>query len=108
MHTYRITPDRMETIQAVRQSTKWRPKHHTHITNDKYAAIAADRRDRTHHRIYTDGSGMDGKVGAAAVLFKGKRKTKSLRYLLGSDGKHTVYEGEGVGMLLGLELLRGI
>ncbi|KAF8880970.1 hypothetical protein BD779DRAFT_1675634 [Infundibulicybe gibba] len=57
-------------------------------------------------RIYSDGSGIDGKIGAAAVLYRDGIPKHTLRYQLGSDHHHTVYEGEGVGIILGLELLR--
>src|SRR5688572_22564255 len=107
MHTYQIKLEKMEKIQPVCQTTKWRPKHRTYVADDETVAIQSDRRDNTHFRIYSDGSGMDRRIGAGAVLFKGDRKMKSLRYLLGSDKKHTVYEGEGVGLFLGLELLHG-
>lgn len=57
-------------------------------------------------RVYTDGSGIDGMVGAAAVLYKGKQITSSIHYGLGSLEEHTTFEAECVGLLLGLELLQ--
>jgi len=48
----------------------------------------------------------EGGVGAAAVLYRGFRPRKTLRHYLGSMDEHMVYEGECVGMLLGLELIR--
>jgi len=47
-------------------------------------------------RVYSDGSGIEGMIGAAAVLYRGGRMKRVLRYQLGTDEEHTVYEGEGV------------
>jgi len=56
-------------------------------------------------RIYSDGSDIDEGVGAAAVLVAPEREPKVLRYHLGPSTRHTVYEGEIVGLNLGIELL---
>ena len=57
-------------------------------------------------RIYTDGSGREGKIGAAAVLYHGIRIPRTARYHLGSSRNHTFFEREGIEQLLGLRLLR--
>ncbi|KAF8510315.1 hypothetical protein JB92DRAFT_2728297 [Gautieria morchelliformis] len=49
---------------------------------------------------------MEGGAGAAAVLYRGERKVAGLRYHLGTLDKHTMYEAEAIGVVLGLELLR--
>ena len=55
----------------------------------------------------TDGSDVDGGVGAAAVLYAPRSSTpKILRLHLGPSTRHTVYEAEVVATILGLELLR--
>ena len=56
--------------------------------------------------IYTDGSGLQGTIGAAAILFINGLRTDELRYQLGSDKQHTVFEGKLVAILLGLHLAR--
>jgi len=56
--------------------------------------------------VYTDGSGYEGQVGVVAVLYQDGRIKSKRRMRLGSIQHHTVYEGEGVGMILGLELIR--
>jgi hypothetical protein len=85
------------------------------VAKCKEKAKEEDLRDELMIKVYTngsgyegqiDGSGYEGQIEAAAVLYhngilKSKRKMR-----LGSIKKHTVYEGEGVGMILGLELLR--
>ena len=57
-------------------------------------------------QVYSDGSGIDGQVGAAAVLFWRGKEPRVLRYHLGMVADHTVYEVELVGLLLALHLLR--
>jgi ribonuclease HI len=59
-------------------------------------------------RIYSDGSGIEGNIGAAAVLYRRKNgiETKRvMRYRLGPETKHTVYEGEIAGEIMAQELL---
>ena len=55
--------------------------------------------------VYSDGSAIEGGVGAAAILYRNGRK-KVLRYKLGKEKHHTVYEAELVGLYLGHHLLR--
>ncbi len=56
-------------------------------------------------QIYMDGSVMEGKVGAMAVLIHEGRHTQMLRFHLGPDSEHTVHEAELVGILMGLHIL---
>ena len=57
-------------------------------------AIAHDKANMASVRIYSDGSSIDGGVGAAAVLYINNSMRRSLQYHLGSDKHHTVYEAE--------------
>jgi len=43
-------------------------------------------------QLYSDGSGIDGKVGSAAVMVKRGQGPIMLRYSLGQLMEHTVYE----------------
>jgi hypothetical protein len=58
-------------------------------------------------RVYSDGSGFEGGIGASVQLFIKDRLAKVLRCYLGTDKEHTVYEAEGVGLAMGLHLLKG-
>src|SRR6266481_1076869 len=65
------------------------------------AAIAEDE-----GQIFSDGSGQEGKVGAAAVMCKWGQRDKILRYSLGTLMEHTVFEAGAVGVLMALHFLR--
>ena len=54
--------------------------------------------------IYSDGSALEGGVGAAAVCYAQGRLVNAIHYHLGPDSEHTVHEAELVGLLLGLHL----
>lgn len=78
----------------------------TEIAEDSESALKADEDAQEDIRVYLDGSAIDEGVGAAAVLMRGKVEVDALRFHLGSMKNHTVYEGELVGMILAVELLR--
>ena len=105
MHTYNIDPNIVEKISAVWFDPKWNPDLAIQIMPTTEIALQEELTDRTNIKVYSDGSGIDGKIGSSVVLFRGEVKRK-LRYQLGLDKHHTVYEGEGIGMVLGLELMR--
>jgi ribonuclease HI len=55
--------------------------------------------------VFSDGSGHDGNIGAAAVLLREGHEPRILFFNLGSDEDHTVYEAEAVGLTLAAHLL---
>ena len=57
-------------------------------------------------QVFTDGSGLYGQVGAAAVMYRRGQGPRVLRYHLGSLTEHTVFEAEAVGLLLALHMLK--
>ena len=106
MHKFKLEPKRMEKIEVARQGLKWEPDVAIRITENKEKAKEEDLADEADIKVYTDGSGYEGQIGAAAVLYRNGVLKKKRRLLLGSSKHHTVYEGEGIGMILGLELIR--
>src|SRR5271168_4739184 len=105
LHHSKIKPFGLETIDRRPRHPNWRPPLHTEIAQSSDDAVKADRECDADVKIYTDGSGKDGKIGASAVLYFGFRVPLTARFHLGSIKQHTVYEGECVGQLLGLKLL---
>ncbi len=111
MDTYKpyLDLNHTERIRPARVHPQLRPQHKVHVIPDREAAAADNGRWRRHgaYRVYTDGSDIDGRVGAAAILYPpGLRRPRSLFLHLGPSTRHTVYEAEIVATILGLELLR--
>ena len=105
---YDLHPGDIETIDAVRLPPGWRPPFPVEIAPDKESAATREAvwLTRPGPRIYTDGSDFQGGVGASAVLYKpGVAEPTVLRYHLGAATRHTVYEAEIVGLILGVHLL---
>ena len=109
MDAFNVDPDTTKTILPVRQTAKWQPGIETHIASSLGRAMAEEALDHAFIKIFSDGSGIEGMIGAAAVLYRltnGNQITKRvLRYCLGPETKHTVYEGEVVGEILAQHLL---
>jgi len=105
---YDLDPSEIETIEAVRRPPSWRPTFKVAIARSKEEAEDEETAwaRRPGLRVYSDGSDIDGGVGAAAVLVAPGGTPKVLRYHLGPSTKHTVYEGEIIGLTLGVTLLR--
>jgi len=105
LHTFTVCPDEVETVMpAVRPPNK-ENSFCMRIASTREESRAEDCTDQAEVRAYSDGSGIDGHAGAAAVLYRGNRVIKTLRYFLGPLTQHTTYEAEVVGVLLTLKLL---
>jgi len=98
-------PKITEEILPLRHSPKWEPCVSTLITDSKEVAVRDAGRATEEIQIFTDGSGYQGGIGAAVVLRRRGKPERVLRYHLGSDKHYMVFNGEQVGMLLGVELL---
>ena len=57
------------------------------------------------YKVYCDGSGFEGGISAAVVLYDNNRIIKTLQLHLGAATEHTVHESELTGILLTLHLL---
>src|SRR5271168_2650149 len=96
---------RIETIDTLRKPPNWRQPFETRIPDMEEEALALNNDNMDDIKIFTDGSGLNGHIGAAAILTRGFHPYIIARHYLGPETKHTVYEGECVGQLLGLHLL---
>ena len=109
MDAFSVDPDTTKTILPIRQTAKWQPGIETHIASSLGRAMAEEALDPAFIKIFSDGSGIECMIGAATVFYcltNGNQITKQvLRYCLGPETKHTVYEGEAVGEILAQHLL---
>jgi ribonuclease HI len=83
----------------------WKPKIKTKIASNVDKAIEDANNDNPDVKVFTDSSGMEGKIGAVAVLYRNGRAKTTLCYQVGSQKHHTVYEGEGIGVILAMKLI---
>ena len=106
MYKFKLKLDRMEKIAAARQGPKWEPDVAIRVAESKETAKEEDRLDTTPIKVYTDGSGYEGKIGAAAVLYRNGVLKGRRRMRLGSTKHHMVYEGEGIDFGAGVDKRR--
>ncbi|KNZ77561.1 hypothetical protein J132_05095 [Termitomyces sp. J132] len=96
----------VETIEVVRKGPGWRCLAKVAIDPMVEEAMERERNNETNTRIYTNGSGQKGMIGAAVVLYRGFNHPKVARKCLRKEEDHIVFEGECIGQVLVLELLR--
>ena len=106
MFKFKLKPSLIEKIAATRQSPKWEPDIAIRIAENKEKAREEDLKDMSHVKVYMDGSGINSQIEAAAVLYRDRILKRRRRMRLGTTKHHTVFEGEGVGLISGLELMR--
>jgi ribonuclease HI len=108
-HLARTFPNHTAPIEMIKPYPVppwWVPPFVTKIETTKKSAKSAH--DSTIHDdntlcIYTDGLGIDGHVGAAAVC---PRIAQALQRYLGSDKEHNVYSAEITALELAAEIAR--
>ena len=83
MHKFKLKPDLMEKIVATRQDARWEPGVAIRIVEDKERAKNKEVRDMSHIKVYTDGSRIDGQIGAAAMLYQDRIMKRTRRIRLG-------------------------
>lgn len=97
-----------KTITPVRRNHEHSTHaHSTYIESSKDSTLreAIKINNTARIRVYVDGSGYKGGIGAAAVLYEGSRVIAARRYHLGKSPRYTVQNGEAVGIIIGLHLL---
>jgi hypothetical protein len=105
MDEFKIKPQKMEEIKSIRYGTSWESSMAVSIRSSKEGAEEEHRNNKAQWKIYTDGSGIDGKIGGVVVLYQDGVEIGASRKRLGSAKTYTVYEGEGIRGALGLGLL---
>jgi ribonuclease HI len=108
MQTYKLNPDTTAKIEvAVRNPLKANSTpFRISIADSKELSKAESSAATETIKIYTDGSVINNKVGAAAVLMKPGKPPQVLHYYLGSETKHTIHEAELVGLCMGAHFIK--
>jgi len=106
----KVNPSKVETINATHRRPNYTPAFTTHIEDSKIDALTKaylNHMDRS-ISVFSNSSGFEGGIGAAAVLYINGIVSSTLRYHLGSKKHHTVYKAEIVGVTLSLHLLTNL
>jgi ribonuclease HI len=106
-NAFEVKVSAMETISPVCHPQKWTSKLNIINHDNSQDTILSDIQAETEDDIciYWDSSGFEESIGGSAVMKRGSIMKKTLRFHLGSDKKHMVYEGEIVGMILVAEMI---
>jgi hypothetical protein len=102
---YSLNPDSIEKIHPSRHCPNESSPHNLKIPKSREASICHHNKWTHGTRVYTDGSGLNGNIGAAAILSRPNGSTTMLHYHLGTNQQHTVYDSEVVRFLLAAHLL---
>ena len=96
----------IETIAPVSYPPSWKAPFSTSIEESRETAIEAVHSYERSMCIYTDGSGHNGGVGAAAIHRRNDGTTVRRRFHLGRLDEHTVFEAEVTGIILALDIIQ--
>ena len=110
MHNAGLDPKKIEVISPVRKSPGYSLPFNILIPPSKDNALTFAKLNKTEIpvRIYSDGSGFKGGICVATLLYLKDRLVRTLQYYLGTEKEHTVYAAEGVGLVMGLHLPKGL
>ena len=70
LHSNKIDPNEYEVIRPIRTSPKQSPRYSIQIPADRNLVPEKLMKFNQETKVYSNGSCIDGKVGAAAVMFK--------------------------------------
>ena len=75
---------------------------------DRDTSIANEANNSSEIKVFTDGSGINGSIGVAAVMYRKGRQgpAKILRYHLGSSASYMSFKAEVVRALMGIWMIR--
>jgi hypothetical protein len=100
----------IETIYPAITLKSLSPQYCTEIDSSREDSINLEHIYDADYKVFTDGLGHDGGIGASAILYK-KRRThhlKSLQAFIGTSEKHSILKAEIVGAILALWILENM
>ena len=104
---FNLKNTRTETIQPIASLPRYTIHNQSITEQNREASINYEKTDVADYKIYSDGSGHDNGIGAAAIMYKKGRATplKSLQAYLGTSNEHNTYEAEAIGAILALWII---
>jgi ribonuclease HI len=105
--TTKVRPETYETILSARRRRNYNILANISIDDNRATAIEKAN-DITGLKFFTDGSGHEQGIGAAAIMVRNDTVLNTLRYFLGPDKIHTVYEAEAMAVILALHMVIGM
>jgi ribonuclease HI/endonuclease/exonuclease/phosphatase family metal-dependent hydrolase len=105
---FKLKNVKFETIVPETRDWARAPLFKTAIANTREDSISFERNDKADFKAFSDGSGQEDGIGAAAILYKKGfvRSIKDMQAYLGPKSKHNTYEAEAVGALLAIWIIR--
>src|SRR5262249_29116214 len=81
---FKMSTAGVETILPTRRGPSFYPLFNTHIPNSKQTSLneALSHFESSPVTVYTDGSGYNGRIGAAAILYLNHHKANTIYYYL--------------------------
>ena len=90
----------------MRFGPKWNPSFPVEIPASRVAAIEAAQMVPADVKVFSDGSGIEGGIGAAAVMYRDSKMNQVFRKYQGSEGQHIVFKVEVISIALAAKLIR--
>lgn len=114
LHRFKLNPRQIEKICPPTFTSADALPLMKHIAGTRQESIRDEANNRLgnpqqpQYRVYSDGSGHNGKVGAAAILFEdgSTEPKKTLQYHLGKRERYNTYDAEAIGALLAIHLIK--
>jgi len=83
----------------------WKTNLKTVVDKSKEDAEENTVNAEAEFQVFTDGSGVNGGIGSAAVLYRNGEEVDAATFYLGSSKDHTVPEAEMVGLIMGMGMI---
>ena len=98
----------LETITPISRNVNAPSQYTTKIAKTREDSILYESQDTADYKIFSDGSGHDDGIGAAAILYRKGWATpvKSLKIYLGPPTKHNMFEAEVIGAILAVWIIK--
>jgi hypothetical protein len=105
---FKLSQVKVETILPAAQCPTTPSTFDTTVSGSRKGSIEMEKKDAADFKVFSDGSGYNDGIGAAAVLYRKGRYTPmdSLKFYIGPMTKHNTYEAETIGAILAMWLLK--